>query len=139
MTLLLGVAEQILGTLDYRPAARIARLIATQVLSKGLPPGILLNVNVPLLSDEKIQGVHITRQDMRVYDDHLERRIDTRGTPYYWIGGNAPSGIPENGTDIGALNKGYVSINPLQLDLTAYPVQQALSRWDWSLKNLGDE
>lgn len=125
--------ENHLGLLDYQPAARVARSIVIQTLKRGLPPGILLNINVPSFSAEEIQGIRITRQGMRVYDDHLEKRIDPRGIPYFWIGGNAPTGIPEIGTDIGALAEGYVSINPLQLDLTAYPVQPILRNWEWDL------
>lgn len=51
----------------------------------------------------------------------------------YWIGGEAPSGIPDDGTDIGAITEGYVSITPLDLDLTAYRRTQMLSHWPWEL------
>ena len=68
---------------------------------------------------------------MRVYRDRLEERTDPRGNPYYWIGGDAPTGIPEQGTDIGALAEGYISVTPLQLDLTAYLAQQVLHNWQW--------
>jgi 5'-nucleotidase len=66
---------------------------------------------------------------MRVYRDRLDRRVDPRGRPYYWIGGDAPTGIPEDDTDIGALSEGYVSITPLQLDLTAYLAMQKINQW----------
>ncbi|HID84835.1 MAG TPA: 5'/3'-nucleotidase SurE, partial [Anaerolineales bacterium] len=75
---------------------------------------------------EDIRGVKITRIGLRVYRDRLIKRLDPAGRPYYWIGGEAPTGIPEDGTDIGALAQGYVSITPLQLDLTAYAAMKPL-------------
>ena len=111
---------------DYRPAAEIARRVVAWALEHGLPQGILLNVNVPLGSLEEIRGVKITRMGLRVYRDRLIKRLDPAGRPYYWIGGEAPTGVPEDGTDIGALAQGYVSITPLQLDLTAYNAFEAV-------------
>jgi 5'-nucleotidase len=72
---------------------------------------------------------------MRVYRDRLDQRIDPRARPYFWIGGDAPTGIPESGTDFGALADGAVSITPLQLDLTAYPALHLLNTWKWSRKD----
>ena len=116
---------------DYRAAGNLARRIATQVLAHGLPPATLLNVNVPFLPEDQIRGIFVTRQGLRVYRDKLEPRRDPRGRPYYWIGGEAPTGVLEEGTDIGALAQGYVTVTPLQLDLTAYPVLDALKEWQW--------
>jgi len=118
-------------TLDYRPAARIARRVAEAVLRNGLPEGILLNVNVPYLPEDQIRGVRITRQGLRVYRDLLVRREDPRGRPYYWIGGEAPTGIHEEGTDFGTLSDGFASVTPLQLDLTAYQVLDQMRDWRW--------
>jgi len=120
-----------LNGLDYTHAAKVATQVVQTVATHRLPAGILLNVNVPNLPFEKIKGVRLTRQGLRVYHDRLDRRIDPRGRPYYWIGGDAPSGIPENDTDIGALSEGFVSITPLQLDLTAYPTLHLLRAWRW--------
>ena len=127
----LDTRENHLGTLDYGPAARQAQRIVQTILTHRLPAGILLNVNIPYLPEEQIKGIRITRQGMRVYRDRLDQRIDPRGRPYYWIGGDAPTGIPEAGTDIGALAEGYVSITPLQLDLTAYPALHRLASFRW--------
>jgi len=111
--------ENHLEMLDYGPAARAARKIVAKMLESGFPPETVLNINVPYLKDEQFKGLQITRQGLRVYRDQLVRREDPRGKPYYWIGGQAPTGIPNAGTDFGALAAGYVSITPLQLDLTA--------------------
>ncbi len=116
---------------DYGPAGQIAAIVAKKVLEQGLPEGLILNVNVPYLSVEAMKGIMITRQGLRVYRDALDRRVDPRGRPYYWIGGEAPTAVDEEGTDVGALARGYVSITPLQLDLTNYKVMEALKSWEW--------
>jgi 5'-nucleotidase len=67
----------------------------------------------------EIKGFKITRQGLRIYRDALLRRLDPRGKPYYWIGGEAPTGVEEPGTDYGSLAAGFVSITPIQLDLTS--------------------
>jgi 5'-nucleotidase len=117
--------------IDYSPAAHVARQISAAVIEHGLPKGIFLNVNVPNLPLEQINGMRITRQGLRVYHDALDTRLDPRGRPYYWIGGDAPTGIPERGADFGALEERAVSITPLHLDLTAYPVMEELRSWSF--------
>ncbi len=117
--------------LDYSTAAEVARRVAEKVLAEGLPEGVLLNVNVPYLKMHEIKGFMVTRQGLRVYRDALDARKDPRGKPYYWIGGEAPTGIEEEGTDFGALKAGYVSITPLQLDLTAREAMEKLKEWIW--------
>lgn len=118
-------AEQI----GFEPAARVAARIVQKVIENGLPKNVLLNVNVPALADEQIRGVRITRQGLRVYHDALDRRLDPRGRPYYWIGGEAPTGVPEEGSDVGALADGWVSVTPLHLDLTAYQTIETIAGW----------
>ena len=92
----------------------------------GLPRDVLLNVNVP---NGAIKGVQLTRMGQRVYNDALVARVDPRGQPYYWIGGPLPSGIPDDGTDIGALHNGYISVTPIQMDMTAYKFMETLKEW----------
>lgn len=119
------------GELDYGPAARVAAKVAARVLADGLPEGVLLNVNVPCLGEAEFKGIQVTRQGLRVYRDALDERRDPRGRPYYWIGGEFPTGVNEAGTDFGALQAGFVSITPLQLDLTAREAMDGLKTWKW--------
>ena len=123
--------ENHLGELDYGPAARAARNIVERLASVGLDPRTLLNVNVPYLPDNEIMGYMATRQGLRLYRDRLDKRTDPRGRPYYWIGGDAPTAVPDEGTDFGALAQGYVSITPLDLDLTDYPALKRLAETSW--------
>ncbi len=119
------------GETDFGPAARAAGEVVRHVIENGLPSEILLNVNVPLLKDEEMRGFRLTRQGLRVYHSRLDEDLDPRGHPYYWIAGDAPTGVPERGTDIGALAEGYVSVTPLHLDLTAYRALTDLNTWGW--------
>lgn len=121
------------GPRDYGPAAGVAAAVASKVLQDGLPPGIVLNINVPYGSREQMRGMAITQQGLRVYRDELVRREDPRGRPYYWIGGESPSGLLEPDTDFWALRENYVSITPLQLDLTAAGVLPLLREWDLAI------
>jgi 5'-nucleotidase len=117
---------------DFRTAANIARQVVQQVAIRGLPPGILLSVNVPFLPAEQIKGFRITHLGKRDYHDVLVSREDPRGHPYYWIGGSAPTSIHEEGSDVTAVRDGYVSITPLHLDLTAYHLMDNLNQWNWN-------
>jgi 5'-nucleotidase len=121
--------ENYKGKLDYSVAASVARHVVKRVAKDGLPKGVVLNVNVPYLKEPELKGYMVTRQGLRVYRDELDRRFDPRGRPYYWIGGQAPTGVDEPGTDFGALRAGYVSITPLQLDLTHHKMMDEMKKW----------
>jgi 5'-nucleotidase len=118
------------GARDYTPAAEVAASIARRVMQNGLPRGLVLNVNVPYGPRQGMRGVAVTRQGLRVYRDELVRRLDPRGRPYYWIGGESPSGLSEPDTDFWALRENYISITPLQLDLTAVEQLPLLRAWE---------
>jgi 5'-nucleotidase len=114
-------------------AAQVAARLAQQVMKHGLPAETLLNVNVPAVPEAEIAGVMVTRMGLRIYYDELLRRLDPKGRPYYWIGGDEPGGVLEEGTDLWAVANNYVSITPLQLDLTAHKLIDQLNTWDLSV------
>jgi len=113
----------------YPAAAEFAVRLAQRVFEKGLPREVLLNVNVP---DPPVRGVQVTRMGTRVYRDELVVRRDPRGRPYYWIGGDHPSGVPDDGTDIWATDNHFISVTPIQLDLTGYAWLDAVRAWNLS-------
>jgi 5'-nucleotidase len=119
---------------DFGPSASAAARIVQTMLKNRLPSNVLLNVNIPFLSDDQIRGVQVTRQGLRVYHDQLDRRTDPRNRPYYWIIGEPPTSIAESGTDVGALTEGYISVTPISLDLTAYPLIPEMLNWEWGRK-----
>ena len=115
--------------LHWETAAAAAVEVALLVLDKGLPASTLLNVNAPNLPLGQVKGYRATRLGHRIYQDELIERNDPRGTPYYWIGGGAPSGIEEEGTDIDAVSKGYVSVTPVHMDMTQHRFLETVRSW----------
>jgi 5'-nucleotidase len=128
----LDAPEYHTGPLDFSAAAKVVRIVTKKAMSEQLPKGVFLNINVPYMPFEQIKGFIITRLGTRVYRDKLDRRLDPRGRPYYWIGGEPPTGIIEEGTDFGALKAGFVSITPLLLDMTDHKTLQDLRTWKWN-------
>lgn len=128
----LDAPEYFSGPLDYSSAAVVARVVTATMMQSSMPRNVLLNVNIPYLKLDEMKGYRVSRQGLRIYRDELVRREDPRGRPYYWIGGQAPTGVREEGTDFGDLAAGYVSVTPIQLDLTAHGFIEALRTWNWA-------
>ncbi|GIV77268.1 MAG: 5'-nucleotidase SurE [Litorilinea sp.] len=115
----------------FQVAALAAARVARAVLAHGLPPKTLLNVNVPALPWDRLRGIHITRMGSRHYPaTELIAREDPWGRPYYWLGGSGPVDVADDGTDVGAVKHGYISITPITLDMTDYTFLAELTRWD---------
>jgi 5'-nucleotidase len=128
-----AVSQEFYEHPDFGLAERMAHLVALNILEHGLGPGELLNVNVPAISADELEGIEVTRMGKRIYQDELVRRLDPRGIPYFWFGGQAPSGHAEPGTDFHAVVNRRVAITPIQLDLTAQRLLERIRGWDWSL------
>ncbi|MDQ3810776.1 MAG: 5'/3'-nucleotidase SurE [Chloroflexota bacterium] len=114
---------------DFSYAARFAARLARKVLREGVDRDVLLNVNVPPLARREIRGVQVTSLGHRQYQDQLIARKDPFGRDYYWIGGGPPSGAGEPGTDLHAVGEGYVSITPVQIDLTHHGLIEKIASW----------
>ncbi len=114
---------------DYSVAAAFALRLAGVLQDRTLPPSTLLNVNVPALPCSDIKGVQITRQGKRKYTGNLERRSDPSGRAYYWLGGDLPVDLLEDGTDVKAIADDYVSVTPIHLDLTDYTALTDMHEW----------
>ncbi|OGB89307.1 5'/3'-nucleotidase SurE [candidate division WOR-1 bacterium RIFCSPHIGHO2_01_FULL_53_15] len=114
---------------DYTFAAQFARKIALMVIKKGLPKGILLNVNVPAVVKSKVKGVKITRQSKRAFIEKFDKRTDPHGRIYYWLSGEVIDLEGEQDSDIDAINQGYVSITPLHCDMTEYAMMEQIKEW----------
>ena len=115
--------------LIYDLAQKVARAGAREVLSRGLAPGVLLNINVPNVPPQKCRGERITRQGKRIYEEAIVEKIDPRGREYYWIGGGSLRWEDEPDTDFEAISNHQVSITPLRLDLTDYDAMKGLESW----------
>lgn len=128
-----AVSQALEGDVDWRLAEIAAAVVARNILERGLGPGELLNVNVPAVSPGECGGFEVTRLGQRVYLDELIERLDPRGVPYYWIGGQPPTGVAAPGTDFSAVEAGRISVTPIHLDLTARGLLRRLPEWDLAL------
>ena len=118
---------------DYTYAADFAARLALQVAERGLPPGVVLNVNVPELPAAEMKGVAVTKQGVRRYKREFVHRRDPRGRSYYWMAGTPHDDGNPPDTDISAVQAGMVAVTPLHLDMTAFDLLQAVQGWEISL------
>jgi 5'-nucleotidase len=102
---------------DFVPAAAAAARLAEAVLERGLPPRVFLNLNVP---PGEPRGFRVTVQAKRNHVTVVAERVDPRGRPYYWIEEGQNDWEPHDRSDYQAVRDGYVSVTPLQPDLTAH-------------------
>lgn len=118
---------------DFALAGMAAATVARNILEHGLAPGELVNVNVPAATLDDFDGFEVTRLGKRVYSDELVERLDPRGIPYFWIGGQPPSGLAVPGTDFHAVINRRIAITPIHLDLTGRSLLKRLRTWEWTL------
>jgi 5'-nucleotidase len=114
---------------DFTFAARMAADLAVRLHASDLPAETLLNLNVPALPESEIKGVYLTRLGRRIYRDEVIKRQDPYGRNYYWLGGQPPDAVLEEGTDVWALANGYVSLTPVHLDMTDYAMLGRIKDW----------
>lgn len=115
---------------NWRPAQRFIRKLLQRLEKNSLPPGVLLNVNVPNVQDEtQIAGVRVTEQSMARWLEDFSRRSDPKGRTYYWMSGAKENKEMHETIDDTAINNNYISVTPVQFNLTAYremPLIEAL-------------
>lgn len=105
--------------------------ICSEALSKGIPKGTALNVNIPAFSDKPISGIRVCRQADARWHETFDQRQDPYGRNYFWMSGEFVNLDEEKeSTDEWALENGFISIVPCQFDLTAYKAISSISQWD---------
>lgn len=117
---------------DFTPTLPYVRHFTELILAKGLPMGVCLNVNFPMLS--AYRGVRVCRQTYGRWVNEWKSCIHPRGGEYFWLTGsyeNLEPGV--EGSDQWALEQGYVAVTPTQMDVTAYGMMAELNDWDWSV------
>ena len=114
-------AERVKDESDFEPAARAAAIVTEAVLEKGMPKFTLLNINVPW---GKNQGFRVTAQARRNHVTVVSERMDPRHRPYYWIEEGLNEWEPHDRSDYQAVRDGYISVTPLQPDMTAHEALQ---------------
>jgi 5'-nucleotidase len=123
------------GPADFREAARFARTIGGVVLKKGLPDATLLNVNVPAAKAKGKRRVKLTRQGKTRWVENFDVRMDPNNKEYYWLMGKLEILDHAADTDEIAVRNGFISVTPIQYDLTDYDTLEKLrrSKFDASL------
>ncbi len=113
----------------FATGAEVARMLVTHLLQRPLQPALILNVNVPDVPLERLRGFRASRLGFRHRSEPVMRAHDPRGRPVYWVG---PAGAQQDagpGTDFEAVAQGYVSVTPLQVDLTRHSALPVLGGW----------
>jgi 5'-nucleotidase len=100
-------------------AKRITEEITRKIIAHPIPPGVLLNVNMPNLPYDQLKGIRITRMGRSRFIEKFHKRLDPQGRTYYWLDGELEVQDDGDDIDIHAVNDGYVSVTPIHLDLTA--------------------
>ncbi|MFM8332840.1 MAG: 5'/3'-nucleotidase SurE [Candidatus Methylumidiphilus sp.] len=113
----------------FATAAQVAVRLFQQIRRHPLPSDTILNVNVPDLPLESIKGFQATRLGQRHKAELVVRGHDPRGREIFWVGAAGPEQDAGPGTDFYAMREGYVSVTPLQIDLTRYDAVERLAAW----------
>ncbi len=119
---------------DFDAGKNYIKQIALQVVENGLPKGVILNVNIPKLKENEIKGVKICRQANAIWMEKFDKRKTPQGKDYYWLTGEFVNNDKGEDTDEWALAHGYVSLVPVQFDLTAHHAIQQLNTWNFENK-----
>lgn len=112
---------------DFEPVKHFVHKIASEVLENKLPDGVILNVNFPKLPQNEIKGIRICRQAKAFWQEKFDKRQSPMGKNYYWLTGEFVNLDKGEDTDEWALANGYVSIVPVQYDMTAHHAVQLLN------------
>ena len=115
---------------DFTASKVIIKQIVLEALKKKIPEATVLNVNIQNLPEKDIKGIKICRQANGNWQENFDKRTSPNGKEYYWLSGEFICKDKGEDTDIWALNNGYVSVVPVQFDMTAHHTIQKLNTWD---------
>lgn len=117
--------------LDFPRAARHALPVIEQILARNPPRGSLFNINIPCLERGPVKGIKVVPQNVTAYTEQVHRRADPRGRTYFWTSSelHCPEAHPDS--DVTALVENYITVTPLQFDLTNAVAMEDMKRWAW--------
>ncbi len=114
---------------DFEPAKKFIQTIVKKAIANGIPEGVVLNVNIPKLSEKEIKGIKVCRQARANWKEKFDKRTSPMGKDYYWLTGEFELLDKGEDTDEWALADGYISLVPTQFDLTAHHTIQQINTW----------
>ena len=115
---------------NFTTSAKVVRSITSNVIKNGMPRGCCLNVNIPNIEVGALKGIKVCRQANANWEQEFDERTDPTGKKYYWLTGIFKNYDQGNDTDEWALANNFVSIVPVQYDLTAHHAMTFLNEWD---------
>jgi 5'-nucleotidase len=121
------------GPLDFPRAARIARQVIGQIMGRRPAAGTLFNINIPSFDKGPIRGIRAVPQNVVPYRETLDRRVDPRGRVYFWTNADLCCPDPRPDSDVSALAEGYVTVTPLQFNLTHAALLEQMGGWQLEL------
>ena len=119
---------------DFPAAAKYARQVIEQILARKPARGSLFNVNLPVLERGPIRGIKVMPQNVSPYTEKFDRRVNPRGRTYFWTSPEFNCPDPHPDTDVTALNESYITVTPLQFDLTDHAKMEQLKKWEWKVE-----
>ena len=119
---LCGASEKV----HWETAEKFAPGLIKKLVAQGWPKGTFINLNFPDCPPGKVKGVRVCPQGKRIVSVNLTGRVDPKGRPYYWLGGERDNKADKPGVDVDWLHKGYITITPISMDMTDYPVMDKL-------------
>jgi len=115
---------------DFESSRSFIKKITLETLKNGLPKGVILNVNIPKLTKDKIKGIKVCRQANARWEETFDKRTNPQGRDYYWLTGEFVNEDKGEDTDEAALENGFISIVPVQYDLTAHHAIKYINDWN---------
>jgi len=119
---------------DFSASAEFVKNLIPQVLKKGLPEGVALNVNIPAVSKSELKGVAVTRQGKSRVIETFDKRRDPRNNIYYWLAGEMRFDEVDKDADCRRVADNYISITPIHFDLTRHEFLSELRSWNLTLE-----
>lgn len=119
--------------LNFSLGAEYARKVIEQIVQQTPPQGSLFNVNIPSPEKGPVRGIRALPQNVAAYQETFDRRIDPRGRVYFWSGPDFSCPLPHPDSDVCALGDGYITVTPLQFDLTHAAMLARMKEWSWTM------
>jgi 5'-nucleotidase len=117
--------------LNFPRASVLARQVIAQIIAQRPPAGSLFNINIPSLEKGPIRGIRTVPQNVAPYSETFDRRTDPRGRVYFWTNPGWECAEPHPDTDVSLMAEGYITVTPLQFNLTKYDALEEMNRWSW--------
>ena len=119
--------------LDFARGAALARGVIEQILAHHPAEGSLFNINIPSFDKGPVRGIRVVPQNVAPYRETFDRRVDPRGRVYFWTNPGLQCPEPHPDTDVTTLREGYITVTPLQFNLTHAALLQEMEQWQWKL------